>query len=127
MSRGPLLSAQADKDRLTIRAPRAGNCGDWHFVQWRENFDVGMSSQPGQVIVELIEDAVLEISGDVHERLAAQIEVGLRARMTAEAAGGIEFTGVVETVGQSVRRKFPIFTGKWSENCESHWMNNPRI
>lgn len=99
-----VASAKGDIDRLTIRAPRSGIAVIGTAFNG-DKFDVGMSAQPNHVVVELVDDADLEVHADVREGEAAQIEVGQRVRMTAEAAGGLEFTGSIASIGNSVRRK----------------------
>lgn len=97
-------SAQADIDRLTIRAPRSGIAVIGTAFNG-EKFDVGVSAQPNHVVVELVDDTELEVHGDVREGQAAQIEVGQLVRMTAEAAGGLEFAGSIVFIANTVRRK----------------------
>ncbi|MCY4094930.1 MAG: efflux RND transporter periplasmic adaptor subunit [Gammaproteobacteria bacterium] len=97
-------SAQADIDRLTIRAPSSGIAIIGTAFNG-EKFDVGVSAQPNHVVVELVDDTELEVHGVVREGQAAQIEVGQLVRMTAEAAGGLEFTGSIVFIANSVRRK----------------------
>ncbi len=97
-------SAQADKDRLTIRAKQAGIAIIGTTFNG-DKFDVGVSTQPNQVIVELVDDSVLEVQGDVREGQAAQLALGQKVRMSAESAGGLEFSGTIDSIGDTVRRK----------------------
>lgn len=97
-------SARTDKERLTVYAPSAGIVIIGTSFNG-EKFDVGTLTQPNQVILELVDDSVLEVHGDVREEQAAQLDVGQKVRMSVESAGGVEFTGSIESIGDTVRRK----------------------
>lgn len=99
-----LASAKSDKDRLTVRAARAGIVIIGTSFNG-EKFDVGAMTQPNQVILELVDDSNLEVHGDVREEQAAELSVGQRVRMSVESAGGIEITGKIESIGDTVRRR----------------------
>ena len=99
-----VASATSDKERLAVHAPRAGIAIIGTSFNG-EKFDVGSLTQPNQVILELVDDSILEVHGDVREEQAAQLDVGQAVRMTVESAGGIEFTGKIESIGDTVRRR----------------------
>lgn len=99
-----LASAKSDKDRLTVRASRAGIVIIGTSFNG-EKFDVGSMTQPNQVILELVDDSKLEVHGDVREEQAAQLGIGQNVRMSVESAGGIEITGTIESIGDTVRRR----------------------
>ncbi len=98
-----VAAAQANKDLHTVRAPRAGIALIGTNFSG-EKFDVGSTTQANQVVVELVNPAVLEVHGVVREGQAAQIAVGQSVRMSADSAGGLEFTGTIESIGDTVRR-----------------------
>lgn len=99
-----LASARSDKERLTVHASRAGIVIIGTSFNG-EKFDVGSMTQPNQVVLELVDDSDLEVRGDVREEQAAQLGVGQKVRMSAESAGGIEITGKIESIGDTVRRR----------------------
>ena len=99
-----LASARSDKERLTVYASRAGIVIIGTSFNG-EKFDVGSMTQPNQVILELVDDSTLEVRGDVREEQAAQLDVGQKVRMYVEAAGGIEITGRIVSIGDTVRRR----------------------
>ena len=103
LTRG-LASARSDKDRLTVRASKAGIVIIGTSFNG-EKFDVGAMTQPNQVILELVDDSNLEVHGDVREEQAAQLGAGQNVRMSVESAGGIEVTGKIESIGDTVRRR----------------------
>ena len=97
-------SARSDKERLTVNAARAGIVIIGTSFNG-EKFDVGTLTQPNQVILELVDDTSLEVRGVVREEQAAQLAVGQTVRMSIESAGGVELTGRIESIGDTVRRK----------------------
>ncbi|MCY4128752.1 MAG: efflux RND transporter periplasmic adaptor subunit [Gammaproteobacteria bacterium] len=99
-----LASARSDKERLTVHASRAGIVIIGTSFNG-EKFDVGSMTQPNQVILELVDDATLEVRGDVREEQAAQLDVGQKVRMYVESAGGIEISGRIVSIGDTVRRR----------------------
>ncbi len=98
-----LAAAQANKDRHTVRASRAGIAVIGTNFSG-EKLDVGSTAQANQVVVELVNPEMLEVHGAVREGQAAQIAIGQNVRMTADSAGGFEFTGTIESIGDTVRR-----------------------
>ena len=97
-------SANSDKQRLTVNAQRAGIVIIGTNFNG-EKFDVGAMTQPNQVVLELVDDSVLEVHADVREEEAARLSVGQIVRMSVESAGGIEITGKIESIGDTVRRR----------------------
>ena len=95
--------AEKDKNSLIILAPKPGLAviGTTYNM---EKFDVGSTTQPNYVIVELV-DKSLEVQGHVREKDAAQLALNQLVRMELETAGGLAFTGKIASLGNSVRRK----------------------
>ena len=71
----------------------------------RKKFDVGSTTQPGSVVLELVDDASFEVHATASEAQAAKLAVGQTVRMTAETSGGQEFSGKIVTLGNTVRRR----------------------
>ena len=100
------MVAALKKDISSLRAiaPSAGVVviGSNHNS---EKLKVGDSVQPSNVVVELVNEDILEVHSEVPEAYSMKLKVGQRARMYAESTGGIEITGKISELGNSVRRK----------------------
>ena len=99
-----VASLQSSVSAMTILAPEAGvTVIGTNFNMLK--YDVGSMTQPSDVIVELVDDTQLEVRGDVREKYASRLAIGQKVRMEAESTGGLEMTGEIVALGNSVRRK----------------------
>ena len=99
-----LHSIQQALARFTIRSPREGIAVVGTNYNG-EKYDVGSTTQPHNVIAELVDQTALEISSTVREQYSAQLQLNQPVRMVADSLGGLNLTGRVSELGKSVRRK----------------------
>lgn len=99
-----LRAAQAELQSFTITAPKDGLVVVGTNQQGQK-LDVNDSVNPGMMVVELVDDAVLVVKADVPEFAAARIEVGQPVTISIEAAGGAEISGQIQSVSSIVRRQ----------------------
>lgn len=91
--------AKAELDRLTLRAPMAGE-----VLQLK--YRLGEYIQPGDGAVVIMGDTQhLKVRMDVDERDIAKITVGKDVVVRANAFPGIDFTGTVVELGRRMGRK----------------------
>ena len=99
-----LAALNKEMAAFTIHAPRAGlvTLGeDWNG----DKFDTNDRVHPGHVVVYLVDDSKLEVTGTVPEHLAAHVALGQLADLIVDSNTGASAHGRVSKVGSTVRRK----------------------
>ena len=101
-----LTEARRALDSFTIRAPRAGIAvvgTGWGG----EKLTAGSNASAGIQVVKILDDKKLLIRATIPENLATLLAVGQKATIVTETTGTAELTGIIVTVGNTVRRKSP--------------------
>lgn len=101
-----LEEAKRALDTFTIRAPKAGIAvigTGWNG----EKLTAGSSASGGIQILRIVNDEKLLIRATIPENLATVLEVDQRAIIVTETTGTAELSGIVHSVGNTVRRKSP--------------------
>jgi HlyD family secretion protein len=94
-ARAALAVAQAKLDQATVRAPGAGRV----LVR---NVEPGQIVQAGHGLLTLSVDGPLELVAQVDERFLAQLQVGQRARVLADAYPDAPFDARLDRLAPSV-------------------------
>ncbi|MCA9669508.1 MAG: efflux RND transporter periplasmic adaptor subunit [Myxococcales bacterium] len=105
-----LASARATRQRLLVRAPRAGQilqvlvrAGEYFSPAGPPLSTGGPAS--GSWLLVLGDTGRLQVRMDVDERDISKVKVGARAYVTADAFGSRRFEGVVVEIGRRMGRK----------------------
>lgn len=96
--------ARQTLDSFTILAPRDGLVIIGTNREGQK-LDVSDGVNPGIVVVELADPDALVIQAEVPEYAAASIAVGQHAKISLDASGGSEISGIVVSVASIVRRQ----------------------
>lgn len=99
-----VAGAQKILDRLTVYSPRDAVVIIGTDYQM-EKLDVNSRAHPGLVVVYLIDESKLAVKAHVPENLATRLKLNQTARITADNVGGADLSGVIDSIGNTVRRE----------------------
>lgn len=97
-------AARSDVDKFNVKATREGIAvigSHWSG----EKYDVGSMTQPSDVVVEIVDESDIEITGIVREKYAARLRLDQPVRMVVDSSGGLKLTGRISELGNSVKRR----------------------
>ncbi|MGM9713496.1 MAG: HlyD family secretion protein [Prevotella sp.] len=72
----------------------------------RKDIHVGQLVQPGERMVDIVDEREMWVQANYRESQLASIHVGSRVRMKADAVPGVEYVGVVESLADATGSAF---------------------
>ena len=77
-------------------------------VVGKKNIHVGQLVQPGQTLVDIVDNSELWVVANYRETQMPGIAIGSKVKVTADAVPGVEFTGTVERISDATGSAFSM-------------------
>lgn len=77
-------------------------------VVGKKNIHVGQLVQPGQTMVDIVDNSELWIVANYRETQLPGISIGSKVKITADAVPGVEYTGFVERISDATGSAFSM-------------------
>lgn len=79
-------------------------------VSGRLNIHEGQLVQPGQTLVDIVDDGDVWVIANYKETQTANIEVGMPVEITVDAVPGVVYKGKVEAISQATGASYSLFS-----------------
>ena len=84
-------------------------------VVGKKQIHEGQLVQPGQTLVDIVDNTDLWVVANFRETQMPHISVGRKVRMTADAVPGVVFWGTVERISDATGSAMPqVILSRWS-------------
>lgn len=101
LARSAVRLARLNLSYTVIRATADGVVG-------KKKIHEGQLVQPGQTLVDIVDNADLWVVANFRETQMPHIAVGGRVRITADAVPGVAFTGIIERISDATGSAFSL-------------------